>query len=55
MKHTYLTLAEAAARLRIHRNTAERLVRSGELAAVRVGRQWRIPMSAIAAPLVVPA
>lgn len=38
----FLTLAEAAAQLRLSRNTIYKLCRSGELPAVKVGRQWRI-------------
>lgn len=37
-----LTVAEAAAILRLHPVTVQRLLRRGELPGVRVGRQWRI-------------
>jgi len=38
----YLTVAEVAAQLRVSNMTVYRLVQSGELAAVRVGRSYRI-------------
>lgn len=44
-----LTVAEAAAHLRIGRNAAYQLVASGELWAVKVGKSIRIPKSALAA------
>ena len=37
-----LTLAEAAARLRISTHTLYKMCREGEIPARRVGRQWRI-------------
>lgn len=37
-----LTLAEAAERLRVSEKTLTRWIRSGALAAHKVGRQWRI-------------
>lgn len=43
----YLTVAEASARLRVHPNTTYSLIQRGELAARRVGRQYRIPIAAI--------
>ena len=39
---TYLTVAEVAGQLRVSNMTVYRLVQSGELAAVRVGRSYRI-------------
>lgn len=38
----YLTLAEAAALLRIGERTAYALARKGELPAMKVGGQWRV-------------
>jgi excisionase family DNA binding protein len=38
----FMTVAEAAALLRIGERTAYKLVRSGRLPAVKVGNQWRI-------------
>lgn len=43
MPHTYLTPAEVAERLRVAKMTVLRLIYSGELPALRVGRQFRIP------------
>lgn len=37
-----LTLGEVMAYLRVNARTAYRLIRTGELPAYRVGRQWRI-------------
>ena len=43
-----LTVTEAAAYLRTHPMTIYRLLKSGALpAALRVGRLWRIPQSAL--------
>jgi excisionase family DNA binding protein len=37
-----LTLAEAAAYLRVHRRTMGRLLRQGKVPGTRIGRQWRV-------------
>ena len=37
-----LTCEEAAAFLRVHERTVGRLLKSGQLRGVKVGRQWRI-------------
>ncbi|WP_366146598.1 helix-turn-helix domain-containing protein [uncultured Pseudokineococcus sp.] len=44
-----LTVAEVADALRVSRMTVYRLVHSGELPAVRVGRSYRVPEGAAAA------
>lgn len=38
----FLTLGEVLRYLRVNPRTAYRLIRSGELPAIRIGRQWRI-------------
>ncbi len=38
----FLTIAEVAARIRVSKMTVYRLVHSGELPAVRVGRSFRV-------------
>ena len=45
----FMTVAEAAALLRIGERTAYKLVRSGRLPAVKVGNQWRIERGAFEA------
>jgi excisionase family DNA binding protein len=37
-----LTLAEAAAYLRVHRRTMGRLLRQGVVPGTKIGRQWRV-------------
>ena len=44
---TFLTVAEVAAIMRVSKMTVYRLVHSGELAAVRVGRSFRVPEPAV--------
>ncbi|WP_166756352.1 helix-turn-helix domain-containing protein [Modestobacter marinus] len=43
----FLTVAEVAAAMRVSKMTVYRLVHGGELAAVRVGRSFRVPESAV--------
>jgi len=43
----FLTVAEVAARMRVSKMTVYRLVHSGELEAVRVGRSFRVPDDAV--------
>jgi excisionase family DNA binding protein len=43
----FLTVAEVAARVRVSKMTVYRLVHSGELEAVRVGRSFRVPEDAV--------
>lgn len=40
-----LTVEEAATELRVHPATVRRMIRRGEIAAVRVGRLWRVDPS----------
>lgn len=42
-----LTVKEAATFLRTTRQQIRKMIRNGEILAVRVGREWRIPLSAI--------
>ena len=42
LEHDLLTPAEVIDYLRVNVRTVYRLMRTGELPAVRVGRQWRI-------------
>lgn len=44
-----LSVAEAAQRLGVPKDTVLRLVRSGELPSARSGRMYRIPVAAVAA------
>jgi len=43
----FLTVAEVAETLRLSRMTVYRLIHSGELPAMRVGRSFRVPQSAV--------
>jgi excisionase family DNA binding protein len=47
----FLTVAEVATLMRVSRMTVYRLVHSGELASVRVGRSFRVPERAVHAYL----
>jgi excisionase family DNA binding protein len=40
-----LTTAEVAARLKVTRQTVQRLINTGNLVASRVGREWRVKRS----------
>jgi excisionase family DNA binding protein len=42
-----LTVAEVARALRVSRMTVYRLIHAGDLAAVQVGRSYRVPESAM--------
>jgi excisionase family DNA binding protein len=44
---TFLTVAEVAAVMRVSKMTVYRLVHAGDLAAVRVGRSFRVPRHAV--------
>ncbi len=41
------TIAEAAARLGIHRQTLRAAIERGDVRAVRIGRRWLVPVAAI--------
>ena len=43
----FLTVAEVATVMRVSKMTVYRLVHSGELPAVRVGRSFRVPEHAV--------
>ncbi|MFC6712744.1 helix-turn-helix domain-containing protein [Branchiibius cervicis] len=43
----FMTVAEVAAIMRVSKMTVYRLVHSGELPAVRVGRSFRVPANAV--------
>ena len=45
----FLTVAEVAAVMRVSKMTVYRLVHSGELPAIRFGRSFRVPESAVQA------
>ena len=46
-KGTFLTIAEVAEIMRVSKMTVYRLVHSGELPAVRVGRSFRVNENAV--------
>jgi excisionase family DNA binding protein len=48
---TFMTVAEVAAVMRVSKMTVYRLVHSGELPSVRVGRSFRVPEKAVTAYL----
>ncbi|MDQ6875919.1 MAG: helix-turn-helix domain-containing protein [Actinomycetota bacterium] len=43
----FLTVAEVAGLMRVSKMTVYRLVHAGDIAAVRVGRSFRVPDSAV--------
>ena len=43
----FLTVAEVADVMRVSKMTVYRLVHSGEMSAVRVGRSYRVPQDAL--------
>jgi excisionase family DNA binding protein len=47
----FLTVAEVATIMRVSKMTVYRLVHSGELEAIRVGRSFRVPERAVNAYL----
>ncbi len=48
---TFLTVAEVAALMRVSKMSVYRLIHAGELEAVRFGRSFRVPESAVNAYL----
>ncbi|WP_370584126.1 helix-turn-helix domain-containing protein [Ornithinimicrobium cryptoxanthini] len=44
---SFMTVAEVAAVMRVSKMTVYRLVHSGELPSVRVGRSFRVPEQAV--------
>jgi excisionase family DNA binding protein len=50
----FLTVAEVADLMRVSNMTVYRLVHSGELPAIRFGRSFRIPETAVEAVLQLP-
>ena len=50
----FLTVAEVAAMMRVSKMTVYRLVHSGELPAIRFGRSFRVPESAVSEALTRP-
>jgi excisionase family DNA binding protein len=44
---SFLTVAEVAGVMRVSKMTVYRMVHSGELSAVRVGRSFRVPAKAV--------
>ena len=51
----FLTVAEVADLMRVSNMTVYRMVESGKLPAVRFGRSYRIPESALAAAIELPS
>jgi excisionase family DNA binding protein len=47
----FLTVAEVAELMRVSKMTVYRLVHAGELPAVRFGRSYRVPESAVASAM----
>ncbi len=47
----FLTVAEVAEMMRVSKMTVYRLVHSGDLPAIRFGRSFRVPESAVAAAI----
>ena len=43
----YYSLDEAGEILGVHRNTVKNRIKAGELEAVKIGRQWRIPKESL--------
>lgn len=42
-----LTVKEAAAQLKTTRQQIRKMIANGELPAVKVGREWRIPLASV--------
>jgi excisionase family DNA binding protein len=50
----FLTVAEVAEMMRVSNMTVYRLVHAGDLPAIRFGRSFRIPESAVASAIALP-
>jgi excisionase family DNA binding protein len=50
----WMVTAEVATLFRVNVGTVKRMIARGELAAVKIGRTWRIPREAVAAMLTLP-
>jgi len=50
----FLTVAEVADMMRVSRMTVYRMVHSGDLPAIRFGRSFRVPQSAVRAAMSTP-
>ena len=50
----FLTVAEVAEMMRVSKMTVYRLVHSGDLPAIRFGRSFRVPESAVVAAIATP-
>ena len=48
----FLTVDEAADQLRVHPATIRRMIKRGEMPAVRVGRLWRVDASVTTAQMI---
>jgi len=46
MNKEYITLREFCERIQISSSTAYRMIRNGQLPAYKVGRNYRVPLSA---------
>lgn len=46
-KQRFLTVAEVAEQMRVSNMTVYRILHSGELRAIRVGRSFRVPVDAL--------
>lgn len=42
-----LTVQEVADLLRVHQRTAYRLITKGDIKAIKIGSQWRVPEAAL--------
>jgi excisionase family DNA binding protein len=47
MKEEYFKPREVAAKLRISTRSVQLMLNDGKLRAIRIGKQWRIPESAV--------
>lgn len=46
MSETYLTVQEIATRYRVSKMTVYRLIHSGQVASLKIGSTFRVPLSA---------